>query len=171
MTTEQDQSTTEDRPSEASSFTSDRPIASGDGRSADYPVEQSDSSMNSSGKGSGPYIDDIAPRRTRDFGDLTRAGLSLLMAAVVMVFAVYLGGMTRGVESDAHTAATAINWLADFPSTVLTQLATIVIVVIVLAQLLIAREWLQAAVSALAMFAGYGVAAAPSNLFFWFVCR
>lgn len=88
MTTEQDQSTTEDRPSEASSFTSDRPIASGDGRSADYPVEQSDSSMNSSGKGSGPYIDDIAPRRTRDFGDLTRAGLSLLMAAVVMVFAV-----------------------------------------------------------------------------------
>lgn len=164
MTTEQDQSTTEDRPSEASSFTSDRPIASGDGRSADYPVEQSDSSMNSSGKGSGPYIDDIAPRRTRDFGDLTRAGLSLLMAAVVMVFAVYLGGMTRGVESDAHTAATAINWLADFPSTVLTQLATIVIVVIVLAQLLIAREWLQAAVSALAMFAGYGVAAAISIL-------
>ena len=79
------------------------------------------------------------------------------MAAVVMVFAVYLGGMTRGVESDAHTAAQAINWLAAFPSTVLTQLATTVIVVIVLAQLLLAREWLQAAVSALAMFAGYGI--------------
>ncbi len=58
------------------------------------------------------------------------------MAAVVMVFAVYLGGMTRGVETDAHTAAQAINWLAAFPSTVLTQLATTVIVVIVLAQLL-----------------------------------
>ena len=79
------------------------------------------------------------------------------MAAVVMVFAVYLGGMTRGVESDAHTAAQVINWLAAFPSTVLTQLATTVIVVIVLAQLLLAREWLQAAVSALAMFAGYGI--------------
>ena len=65
--------------------------------------------------------------------------------------------MTRGVESDAHTAAQVINWLADFPSTVLTQLATIVIVIIVLAQLLLAREWLQAAVSALAMFAGYGM--------------
>lgn len=39
----------------------------------------------------------------------------------------------------------------------LTQLATIVIVIIVLAQLLLAREWLQAAVSALAMFAGYGM--------------
>ena len=157
MTTEQDQSTTEDRPDKAASSTTDRPIASGDGRSASFAVSGPDSPATDDSNDSGPYIDDIAPRRTRDFGDLTRAGLSLLMAAVVMVFAVYLGGMTRGVESDAHTAAQVINWLADFPSTVLTQLATTVIVVIVLAQLLLAREWLQAAVSALAMFAGYGI--------------
>ena len=157
MTTEQDQSTTEDRPNKATSSTTDRPIASGDGRSASFAVSGPDSPATDDSNDSGPYIDDIAPRRTRDFGDLTRAGLSLLMAAVVMVFAVYLGGMTRGVESDAHTAAQAINWLAAFPSTVLTQLATIVIVIIVLAQLLLAREWLQAAVSALAMFAGYGI--------------
>ena len=157
MTTEQDQSTTEDRPDKAASSTTDRPIASGDGRSASFAVSGPDSPATDDSNDSGPYIDDIAPRRTRDFGDLTRAGLSLLMAAVVMVFAVYLGGMTRGVESDAHTAAQAINWLAAFPSTVLTQLATTVIVVIVLAQLLLAREWLQAAVSALAMFAGYGI--------------
>lgn len=157
MTTEQDQSTTEDRPDKATSSTTDRPIASGDGRSASFAVSGPDSPATDDSNDSGPYIDDIAPRRTRDFGDLTRAGLSLLMAAVVMVFAVYLGGMTRGVESDAHTAAQAINWLAAFPSTVLTQLATTVIVVIVLAQLLLAREWLQAAVSALAMFAGYGI--------------
>ena len=157
MTTEQEQSTTEDRPDKATSSTTDRPIASGDGRSASFAVSGPDSPATDDSNDSGPYIDDIAPRRTRDFGDLTRAGLSLLMAAVVMVFAVYLGGMTRGVESDAHTAAQVINWLADFPSTVLTQLATIVIVIIVLAQLLLAREWLQAAVSALAMFAGYGM--------------
>ena len=157
MTTEQDQSTTEDRPDKATSSTTDRPIASGDGRSASFAVSGPDSPATDDSNDSGPYIDDLAPRRTRDFGDLTRAGLSLLMAAVVMVFAVYLGGMTRGVESDAHTAAQAINWLAAFPSTVLTQLAITVIVVIVLAQLLLAREWLQAAVSALAMFAGYGI--------------
>ena len=125
MTTEQEQSTTEDRPDKATSSTTDRPIASGDGRSASFAVSGPDSPATDDSNDSGPYIDDIAPRRTRDFGDLTRAGLSLLMAAVVMVFAVYLGGMTRGVESDAHTAAQAINWLADFPSTVLTQLATI----------------------------------------------
>ena len=151
MTTEQEQSTTQDRPDKATSSTTDRPIASGDGRSAGFAVSGPDSPATDDSNDSGPYIDDIAPRRTRDFGDLTRAGLSLLMAAV------YLGGMTRGVESDAHTAAQVINWLADFPSTVLTQLATIVIVIIVLAQLLLAREWLQAAVSALAMFAGYGM--------------
>lgn len=131
MTTEQDQSTTEDRPDKATSSTTDRPIASGDGRSASFAVSGPDSpGQPTTATIPGPYIDDIAPRRTRDFGDLSRAGLSLLMAAVVMVFAVYLGGMTRGVESDAHTAPQAINWLAAFPSTVLTQLATTVIVVI-----------------------------------------
>ncbi|KFI98775.1 lysylphosphatidylglycerol synthase transmembrane domain-containing protein [Bifidobacterium stellenboschense] len=102
------------------------------------------------------HIDDVAPRRTHDFGDLTRAAMSLGLAAVVMVFAVYLGGMTRGVESDAHTAARAIDWLAGIPSTVLQQFATLVIVVMVLCQLLLSREWLQSAVSALSMFAGYG---------------
>jgi uncharacterized protein (TIRG00374 family) len=116
------------------------------------------------GQQTGPYIDDVAPRRTHDFADLARTGLSALIAAVVMVFGVYLGGMTRGVESDAHTAAQAINWLADFPSTVLTQLATTIIVLIVLAQLVFAREWLQTAVSALTMFAGYGMAWGISTL-------
>ena len=36
MTTEQDQSTTEDRPDKATFSTTDRPIASGDGRSASF---------------------------------------------------------------------------------------------------------------------------------------
>ncbi|MBT1164185.1 flippase-like domain-containing protein [Bifidobacterium felsineum] len=111
-----------------------------------------------------PVIDDVAPRRTRDFADLTRAAIALLTAAIVMVFAVFMGGMTRGVESDAHTAAQAINWLANYPSTVLTQLVTIIMVVIVLAQILVAREWLQAAVSAIAMLAGYGTVWSISTL-------
>lgn len=157
MTTEQDQSTTEDRPDKATSSTTDRPIASGDGRSAQFCCQRTGQPGNRRQQRFRTIHRRHRSARTRDFGDLTRAGLSLLMAAVVMVFAVYLGGMTRGVESDAHTAAQAINWLAAFPSTVLTQLATTVIVVIVLAQLLLAREWLQAAVSALAMFAGYGI--------------
>ena len=105
-----------------------------------------------------PFIDDVPPRRTRDFADLARAGLSLALAAIVMLFAVYMGGLTNGVESDAHTAAQAINWLADFPSTVLTQLATIIIVGAALLQLLLNREWLSALVAVLSLFAGYGAA-------------
>lgn len=111
-----------------------------------------------------PIIDDVAPKRTHDFGDLARSALSLLAAAIVMVFAVFMGGMTRGVESDAHTAAQAINWLANYPSTVLTQLMTIIIVVTVLGQLLLSREWPQTAISAIAMFAGYGTAWGVSTL-------
>ena len=69
MTTEQDQSTTEDRPDKATSSTTDRPIASGDGRSASFAVSGPDSPATDDSNDSGPYIDDIAPRRTRDFGD------------------------------------------------------------------------------------------------------
>lgn len=109
-------------------------------------------------------IDDIAPKRTRDFGDLTRAVLALALAAIVMVCAVYLGGFTRGVEADAHTAAQAINWMADIPATALQQLVTIVIVVSVIGQLLIAREWLTTVTAVLTMFAGYGAVWAVSSL-------
>ncbi|OZG68326.1 lysylphosphatidylglycerol synthase transmembrane domain-containing protein [Bifidobacterium eulemuris] len=104
----------------------------------------------------GVHIDDIAPRRTRDFGDLMRAALAVIVALVAVVCAATMRGLTSGVESDAHTAAQAIEWLADVPSSVLQQLATIVIVVMVLAQLLLSREWFQAAVSAVGMLAGYG---------------
>lgn len=109
-------------------------------------------------------IVDVAPKRTRDFGDLTRAALALLLAAIVMVCAVYLGGFTRGVESDVHTAAQAINWMADIPATALQQLVTIIIVVLVIGQLLLAREWLTTVTVALTMFAGYGAVWAASWL-------
>lgn len=107
-------------------------------------------------------IDDVAPKRIHDFADLTRAAMALGLAAVVMLSAVYLGGITHGVESDAHTAAHTIKWLADFPSTALTQLAAIIIVVMVLGNLLIAREWVQSAASAVAMLVGFGAVAGVS---------
>lgn len=116
MTTEQEQSTTEDRPDKATSSTTDRPIAFGDGRSASFAVSGPDSPATDDSNDSGPYIDDIAPRRTRDFGDLTSSrSVAIDGRCAVMVSAPGRGGMTRGVESDAHTAAQAINWLAAFP--------------------------------------------------------
>ncbi|MEE3342308.1 MAG: TIGR00374 family protein, partial [Bifidobacterium merycicum] len=110
------------------------------------------------------HIDDVAPRRTRDFGDLTRAALSLVGAIIVMVFAVYMGGIASGVESDAHTAAQAINWLADIPASVLQQLATVLIVVMVSLQLLFAREWLTTVTAIASMLIGYLASWAVSTL-------
>ena len=113
---------------------------------------------------SSPRIDDVPPRRTHDFGDLFRAGGAVLFAAVVMLSATYLSGITRGVESDAHTAGKALDWMVNLPTSMLQQLAIVVIVVGVLAQLLISREWLQSAISILAMFGGYALAGVLSML-------
>ena len=59
------------------------------------------------------YIDDIPPRRTRDFADLMHAAGALVVAALMLLAAVYLRGLTAGVESDVHNAGQAIGWVMD----------------------------------------------------------
>ncbi|RSX53125.1 Lysylphosphatidylglycerol synthase TM region [Bifidobacterium goeldii] len=108
---------------------------------------------------SAPRIDDIPPKRIHDFGDLLRAGASVVIAALAMLSAAYLHGITTGVESDAHTAGQALNWMVDLPVSMLQQLAIVAIVAMVVAQLLISHERLQSAVSVIAMFAGFAAAA------------
>lgn len=109
-----------------------------------------------------PHIEDVAPKRIHDVADLFRAAGAILLAAVVMLSATYLNGITSGVESDAHTAGQALDWMVNLPTSMLQQLAIVAIVVGVLAQLLINREWLQSALSIMAMFAGYALAWAVS---------
>lgn len=101
------------------------------------------------------HIDDIPPRRTRDFGDLIHAAGAMVLAVLMMLVAVYLRGLTAGVESDVHNAGQAIGWVMDVPASLLQQIVTITIVVCVLFQLLVNREWMQSAVSLVAMFGGY----------------
>ena len=60
-----------------------------------------------------PRIDDVPPRRVHDFGDLFRAVGAVILAALVMLSSIYLSGITTGVESDAHTAGQALNWMVD----------------------------------------------------------
>lgn len=103
-----------------------------------------------------PTITDTAPQRVRDVGDLVRAACALLAVAAIILVSVYLKGLTAGVESDVHTAAGhALEWLVDVPTTLLQQFATTIIVIGVLVQLLINREWLQSITSTLALFSGY----------------
>ena len=109
-------------------------------------------------------IDDIPPRRTRDFADLMHAAGALVVAALMLLAAVYLRGLTAGVESDVHNAGQAIGWVMDVPASLLQQIVTIAIVVSVLFQLLANREWLQSAVSLVAMFGGYAAVWALSSI-------
>ncbi|MCI1673380.1 MAG: flippase-like domain-containing protein [Bifidobacterium tibiigranuli] len=103
----------------------------------------------------GIRIEDVAPERTHDFADLMHAATALLIAVAVVLMGVYLRGFTSGVESDAHNASRAFDWLLNMPISVIQQLTTFIIVVGVLAHMLIGREWLQSCVAVLALFGGY----------------
>ncbi|WP_241520148.1 lysylphosphatidylglycerol synthase transmembrane domain-containing protein [Bifidobacterium catulorum] len=105
---------------------------------------------------------DAPPTRVHDFSDLVGAAGALALAVLVMLASVYLTGISSGVESDVHHAGTAVGWLVELPLSLLQQIVTVLVVVSVLIQLLVAREWVQAIVSIVSMFLGYGLAGALS---------
>ncbi len=111
-----------------------------------------------------PHIDDVPPQRSRDFADLMRALISLLIGVGVGLFSIYLHGTTTGVESDVRSVSQAISWLMDVPASLLQQIALVAITVTVLMQLLVAKEWLQSVISALTLLFGFGVVWAISSL-------
>jgi glycosyltransferase 2 family protein len=111
-----------------------------------------------------PHIDDIAPHRTRNFNDLLHAAIALFVGLIVIFSAVYLNGLTSGVEADAHSAGRLMNWLYDVPTYMLQQLASFIIVITVLIQLMVNREWLQSASSVIALFFGYATVRVVSLL-------
>lgn len=62
-----------------------------------------------------PHIDDVPPKRSRDFADLTHAFFALVLGIGVILFSVYLHGTASGVESDVHSAGRVVSWLMDVP--------------------------------------------------------
>lgn len=101
-------------------------------------------------------INDTPPERVRDLGDLVRIIGTLIAGILVVLIAVYLRGVTQGIESDVHTASQALDWLYDLPTSLLQQFTTIVVVLMVLFHLLFTREYLQSITSSIALFCGYG---------------
>ena len=79
---------------------------------------------------------------------------AVLLAAVAILSSIYLSGFVTGVESDAHSAGRALNWMVDLPTSMLQQLTIVTIAVMAIVQLLVGREWLQSALALLAMFGG-----------------
>lgn len=114
-----------------------------------------------------PHIDDVTPKRSRDFADLTHAFFALVLGIGVILFSVYLHGTASGVESDVHSAGRVVSWLMDVPSALLQQLAIVCITVSVLIQLLTSKEWLQSVISVVSLifgfFAVWGISALISN--------
>ncbi|MFT8704738.1 YbhN family protein [Bifidobacterium aquikefiricola] len=134
----------------------DRDHDHGPNKAAGSTMEGNETDVHGAPSNTAPRITDTAPERVHDFGDLVRAGAALLAVALVVLVSVYLKGLTTGVESDVHTTAGhALEWLVDIPTSLLQQFTTIVIVIWVLVQLLINREWFQAITSTLALFSGY----------------
>lgn len=103
------------------------------------------------------HVVDNPPERTHNFNDLLHAAGALLLGVVVIIIAISMHGVTRGMELDAKSAGQAMDWLMDVPSSMLQQLTSFVIVIGVLIHLLIGREWLQSASSVIALFCGYSV--------------
>ncbi|WP_414627019.1 lysylphosphatidylglycerol synthase transmembrane domain-containing protein [Bifidobacterium crudilactis] len=122
--------------------------------SPDGPVDASSQSL----------IDDTPPQRVRDLGDLVRTVGTLIAGILIVLIAVYLRGVTQGIEYDVHTASQALDWLYDLPTSLLQQFTTIVVVLIVLFHLLFTREFLQAITSSVALFCGYGAVWAISTI-------
>ena len=100
-------------------------------------------------------IEDVPPKRNRDFADLLHALFAVVVGVIVILFSIYLHGTASGVESDVRSAGHVVGWLMDVPTSLLQQLAIVSITVSVLIQLLAAKEWLQSVVSAIALILGF----------------
>lgn len=100
-------------------------------------------------------IEDVPPKRNRDFADLLHALFAVVVGVIVILFSIYLHGTASGVESDVRSAGHVVGWLMDVPTSLLQQLAIVSITVSVLIQLLVTKEWLQSVVSAIALILGF----------------
>ncbi|WP_018143075.1 lysylphosphatidylglycerol synthase transmembrane domain-containing protein [Alloscardovia criceti] len=110
-------------------------------------------------------ISDAQPQRAHDFSDLAGAVLTLIIAVVLTLISLYLRGVTRGVEADAHTVGNVLNdWLFALPLTFLQQATMVVITFSVVIQLLMRREWAQTVISILGFMGGIAIAIIVSQI-------
>ncbi|WP_223852411.1 YbhN family protein [Bifidobacterium tissieri] len=107
-------------------------------------------------------IADTPPQRVHDFSDLVNAALTVAVAVVIMLSAVYLRGISTGVEADVHHAGLLFGWLVELPLSMLQQIVAVLIVVAVLGQLILGREWVQSVTATVSMFLGFAMAGVAS---------
>ncbi len=101
-------------------------------------------------------IVDTQPQRVHDITDAIDAVVSLVGLILLTLITMYLQGITSGVESDVKNLGHVFNsWLIIVPLTFIQQLMTVCIVIAVLVQLLVNREWIQSIIASASLLAGY----------------
>lgn len=104
------------------------------------------------------HIIDTPPKRVHDLNDLLGAAGSILGAILFLVAAIGLQGVTRGVEHDVHTFGVIVtNWLYVGSVSFLQQFVTVAVIIMVLIQLSINREWIQLATCSLSLILGVSI--------------
>ncbi|MDO4913766.1 MAG: TIGR00374 family protein, partial [Bifidobacteriaceae bacterium] len=113
-------------------------------------------------------IEDTAPARTRNFIDLMYSAFSFAFVLLILLITNYTRGITSGVALDARNAISQFNWLVEIPSTLLQQLLSITVVIVILCQMLIQREWVQGLFTVVSTIASYALITLVSIVLFYF---
>lgn len=106
----------------------------------------------------GVEVHDRPPQRVRDWGDVVSIVISLLLVVAVLIISINLRGTTEGVDADVKQVGSGFHWLIQLPLSLLQSLTMVAIVISVVAQLLIARMWLQAITASLGLVTGFALA-------------
>ena len=108
---------------------------------------------------------DRAPKRIRDWGDLAKLALFLILSALVVICALWLQNTTNSIESDVQKVSYPFSWLVLLPLSLLFNIVLSLIVMAVFVQLLVKRMWIPALTAALALIVGFCVSVVCAHLF------
>ncbi|MBR6439993.1 MAG: hypothetical protein IKS61_01595, partial [Aeriscardovia sp.] len=103
------------------------------------------------GAAKAPEISDRAPKRIRDWGDLAKLALFLVLSALVVISSLWLENTTNSIESDVQKVSYPFSWLVLLPLSLLFNVVLSLIVIAVFVQLLTKKMWIPALTSALAL--------------------
>lgn len=112
-----------------------------------------------------PEIFDYAPKRIRDWGDLAKLALFLILSALVVISSLLLKTTTNSIESDVQRVSYPFSWLVLLPLSLLFNLVLSLVVIAVFIQLLSKKMWIPSLTSALALIGGFCVSIVCSHLF------
>ncbi|MBO6020630.1 MAG: flippase-like domain-containing protein [Aeriscardovia sp.] len=114
----------------------------------------------------GAKIIDRTPKRMRDWRDLAKLALFLVLSALVVISSLWLKNTTNSIESDVRRVSYPFSWLVLLPLSLLFNIVLSAIVIAVFIQLLLKKMWIPALTCALALISGFCISVICAHLFF-----